>query len=93
MSNFNAQAKAKSDKPYANHPERQVLNYLRSGAWMVLNKLPVPAGERLVKAMEAKGWIELRGRGTEVRITATGDAAVRAAVPVSGSRQSEHASA
>jgi len=90
MSHFD-DVDAKPFKPYANHPERQVLNYLRSGGWMVLGKLRVPAGKRLIQAMEVKAWIELRGRGTEIRITEAGEAAVRAPVPIPGVQQRENA--
>ncbi len=81
------QANVKIIKTYANHPERQVLNYLRSRDWIVRDRLPVPAGERLIMAMEAKSWITLRSHGTEIRITDAGEAAVRSTVPVPGERQ------
>lgn len=59
----------------------------------MLHKLPVPAGVRIIKAMEAKAWIELRGPGTEIRITAAGGVAVRARIPSSGGRKAANETA
>jgi hypothetical protein len=74
-------------KAFASHRERQIMEYLRSGEWKLLRHLPVAAGQRLLKTMLGKGWIEQRGEGPacEIKITDAGSKAVRAPIPMRGS--------
>jgi hypothetical protein len=43
-------------------PQRQLLQYLRGGDWVVLSKIPIAIGKRTLKRMTEHGWIECRGK-------------------------------
>ena len=59
--------------------ERQVMQYLLSTQWQLARRLPVPVGDRMIKTLQTKSWLELRKgeKGPEIRITATGLDALR----------------
>lgn len=61
------------------------MDYLRSGDWRHLERLPVPVGRRLLENLLRKGWIETSGeqRQLAARITPAGFDAVRARTPLS----------
>jgi hypothetical protein len=62
--------------------QRQFMQYLRAGNWVMVSKLPNPIGERLFDRILQNGWIERRGTGLrlEIKITPAGLAALRAPV-------------
>ena len=69
-----------------NHIERSGLQKLSGGRELPLTKLH-PAGARTIKAMVAKGWIEQGSSEGVYRITACGESAKRAELPMTkGSR-------
>ena len=57
-----------------NASQRQVMQYLRTRDWVLLHKLPMPAGERAINRLAENGWIERRGGGprSEIRLTPAG---------------------
>jgi hypothetical protein len=59
----------------ANHRERQFMQHLRDAGWVKVSTLP--SSPRIIAALLAKDWIELRGSGREAcyRITEKGLAA------------------
>jgi hypothetical protein len=48
--------------------QRQVMQYLRSGDWNIVAKLPVAATTRALNRLADYGWIERRGGGTQSEI-------------------------
>jgi hypothetical protein len=62
--------------------QRQVMQYLRSGGWNIVAKLPVAATAGALNRLADYGWIERRGGGTrsEIRLTAAGLAALQAPI-------------
>ena len=62
--------------------QRQVMQYLRAGNWVMVSKLPSPVGERMFDRILQNGWIERRGTGPrlEIKITPAGLAALQAPV-------------
>jgi hypothetical protein len=62
--------------------QRQVMQYLRSGDWNIVAKLPVAATTGALNRLADYGWIERRGGGTrsEVKLTAAGLAALQAPI-------------
>jgi len=68
--------------PIVKSHQRQVLDCLRSGDWEIVTKLPVAASPRALKRLTDYGWIERRGGGprSEIKLTATGLAALRTPV-------------
>ena len=62
--------------------QRQVMQYLRAGNWVMVSKLPNPVGERMFDRILQNGWIERRGAGPrlEIKITPAGLAALQAPV-------------
>jgi hypothetical protein len=65
-----------------NHRERQLMQYLRGGWWVMASTLP--AGTRLIEGMLRKGWIEQQEVAGEIyyRMTEGGLAAKTARVPI-----------
>jgi hypothetical protein len=57
-----------------NATQRQVMQYLRSGDWMLVSKLPIPVGQRTLDRIVEKDWIERRGGGprSEIKLTPSG---------------------
>jgi hypothetical protein len=62
--------------------QRQVLQYLRSGHWQIVAKLPVAVTVGALNRFADYGWIERRGAGpqSEIKLTAAGLAALRTPV-------------
>jgi hypothetical protein len=59
--------------------QRQVMQYLRSGDWNIVAKLPVAATAGALNRLADYGWIERRGGGqrSEIKLTAAGLAALQ----------------
>jgi hypothetical protein len=66
----------------ANHRERQLMQYLRGAGWVKASALPF--NPKLIQVVLGKGWIEVRGVGSETyyRITEQGLAAKMAPVRI-----------
>jgi hypothetical protein len=62
--------------------QRQAMQYLRAGNWVLVSKLPNPIGERTFDRILQNGWIERQGTGPrlEIKITPAGLAALQAPV-------------
>jgi hypothetical protein len=62
--------------------QRQVMQYLRSGNWSIVAKLPIAATAGALDRLVDYGWIERRGGGqrSEIKLTATGLAALQAPI-------------
>jgi len=62
--------------------QRQVMQYLRSGDWNIVAKLPIAATEGALNRLTDYGWIERRGGGQrpEIKLTAAGLAALQALI-------------
>ena len=62
--------------------ERQVMQYLRSGNWTIVAKLPVAATAGALSRLADHGWIERRGAGprSEIKLTTAGLAALQARI-------------
>jgi hypothetical protein len=62
--------------------QRQVMQYLRSGDWNIVAKLPIAATAGALNRLAYYGWIERRGGGlrSEIKLTAAGLAALRAPI-------------
>jgi hypothetical protein len=60
----------------------QVMQYLRSGDWNVVAKLPIAATAGALNRLADYGWIERRGGGprSEIKLTAAGLAALQAPI-------------
>ncbi len=65
------------------HPQRQFMQYLRTGAWV--RAIDLPDRPKVVARLISNGWIERdgEGRGTSYRITMSGLAAKTAPVQIS----------
>jgi hypothetical protein len=77
-------------KEFANHYERQFMEYLRGKGWVKGNTLP--PSRPLISGLLKKGWIEREDQGPEkepfYRIADVGLAALKAPVPIqSGSKR------
>jgi hypothetical protein len=57
-----------------NMTQRAVMQHLSLTDWKLANRLPVPAGEKVLRRIAHLGWIEMRGENyhTEVRLTDAG---------------------
>jgi hypothetical protein len=73
---------------YANHRERQFMEYLRGRGWVKGTTLPP---SKLTDSLQKRGWIEqqLQGPKTEIfyRMTDIGFKALTAPVPARGHRR------
>ena len=67
---------------FANHPERQFMQYLRGAGWIKARLLPAST---LVESLLRKGWIEQQQQGpkneTYFRLTEKGLEAKKSPVP------------
>ena len=70
------------EKSFANHHERQFMEYLRGMAW--IKERILPPSDRLATLLLKKGWIEKRRQENEnfYRMTEVGLAALKAPVPI-----------
>ncbi len=73
---------AKAERTFANHHERQFMEYLRGTGWVKGKSLPPT--DRLMCLLLNKGWIERRQEDNEIfyRMTDVGLIALKAPVPV-----------
>jgi hypothetical protein len=57
-----------------NATQRQLMQYLRAGDWVLVSKLPIPVGQRTLDRIAENGWIERRsgGAGSEIKLTPSG---------------------
>jgi predicted transcriptional regulator len=57
-----------------NAVQRQLMQYLRAGDWILVSKLPISVGQRTLDRIAEKGWIERRGGGprSEIKLTPSG---------------------
>jgi DNA-binding PadR family transcriptional regulator len=62
--------------------QRQVMQYLRSGDWNIVTKMPVAATAGALNRLVDYGWIERRGGGprSEIKLTPAGVAALQAPI-------------
>ena len=62
--------------------QRQVMQYLRSGDWNIVAKLPIAATAGALNRLADYGWIERRGGGSrsEIKLTPAGLAALQAPI-------------
>ena len=62
--------------------QRQLMQYLRAGHWVLESKLPIPVGERTVDRIVQNSWIERRGvgPGSEIKLTPAGLVALQARI-------------
>jgi hypothetical protein len=60
--------------PTVNARQRQLMQYLRSGKWVLVSKLPVSASPVTLNRIVDYGWIERRGGGprSEIKLTPAG---------------------
>ena len=60
-------------------PQRQLMQYLRAGDWVMVSKLPTVVGQRTFDRITQNGWIERRGNGprSEIKLTPAGLAVLR----------------
>jgi DNA-binding MarR family transcriptional regulator len=72
---------------FANHPERQFMQYLRGAGWIKARSLPASG---LVEKLLQKGWIEQQQQGPDnevfLRLTAKGLEAKKSDVPIRGTK-------
>jgi hypothetical protein len=54
---------SKNSEPTVKAHQRQLLQYLRSGHWTVVVKLPVVASNNMLNHLIGYGWIKQRGDG------------------------------
>lgn len=57
-----------------NARQRQLMQYLRAGDWVLVSKVPVAVGERMLDHISENGWIERQGTGSrrEIKLTPAG---------------------
>jgi len=71
------------ERTFANHPERQFMQYLRGAGWIKARTLPPSV--KLVKNLLQKGWIEKQHQGPKneafFRLTEKGLEAKKSPVP------------
>jgi DNA-binding PadR family transcriptional regulator len=63
--------------------QRQVMQYLRSGDWNFVSKLPVATTAKALNRLADNGWIERRGGGgprSAIKLTPAGLAALQAPI-------------
>ncbi len=60
--------------------QRQLMQYLRAGDWVLFSKVPLSIGQGTLNRLAENGWIERRGGGprSEVKLTAAGLEALQA---------------
>ncbi len=60
--------------PTVNARQRQLMQYLRSGEWVLVSKIPVAASRGTLDRIAQNGWIERRGGGprSEIKLTSAG---------------------
>ena len=71
-----------SERNFANHHERQFMEYMRGMVWV--RRKVLPPTDRLLSALLKKGWIEERRQNSELlyRMTEVGLTALKAPVPI-----------
>ena len=74
--------KGKDAKPTVKALHRQLMQYLRSGDWKIVAKLPIVASDYMLTQLIGYGWIEQRGDGarSEIKLTSAGLAALQAPI-------------
>ena len=62
--------------------QRQVMQYLRAGDWVMLSKVPLSIGQGTLNRLAENGWIERQGGGprSEIKLTAAGLEALQAPI-------------
>ena len=62
--------------------QRQLMQYLRSGDWKIVTKIPVSASPTTLNRIGSYGWIERRGGGprSEIKLTPAGLVALQARI-------------
>jgi hypothetical protein len=73
---------SKNAEPTVKAGQRQLMQYLRSGDWTIVAKVPVVASAYMLNNLIGYGWIEQRGHGAkaEIKLTAAGQMALQAPV-------------
>jgi hypothetical protein len=58
------------------------MQYLRSGGWKIVAKIPVSVSATTLRRISSYGWIERRGDGprSEIKLTPTGLVALQAPI-------------
>ena len=87
---LDARATKSAKKSFANHHERQFMEYLRGMGW--IKEKTLPPTDRLATSLLKKGWIEQRRQDDEnlFRMTEVGLAAFKAPVPIQKSWSKAH---
>lgn len=72
----------KTPGPTVTAVQRQLMQYLRSGDWKIVTKIPVSASPTTLSRIDSYGWIERRGGGprSEIKLTAAGLVALQARI-------------
>ena len=72
----------KTREPTVTAMHRQLMQYLRSGDWKSVTKIPVSASPTTLNRISSYGWIERRGAGAraEIKLTPAGLVALQARI-------------
>jgi len=72
----------KTPGPTVTAVQRQLMQYLRSGNWKIVAKIPVSASPTTLDRISSYGWIERRGGGprSEIKLTPAGLVALQARI-------------
>ena len=72
----------KTPRPTVTAVQRQLMQYLRSGDWKIVTKIPVSASPTTLNRIGSYGWIERRGGGprSEIKLTPAGLVALQARI-------------
>ena len=62
--------------------QRPFMDYLRTGGWVVISKLPFPVGQATIERVIGNGWVDRRGDGLRAEIKLTSDGLVALQQPV-----------
>lgn len=65
-----------------NAKQRQQMQYLRTGSWVSVSKLPIPLGPALMERINQYGWIQTRGEGQAFEIKLTPEELAALQTPV-----------
>ena len=66
--------RGKASEHGVNAGQRQLMQYLRAGGWVLVSKLPIAVGPRTLDQIVQNGWIEQQGSGprSEIKLTPAG---------------------
>ena len=72
----------KHSADFPNMAQRAVMQYLSLNDWKIAARLPIPAGELMLRRIRDYGWIEIQGEKhhTAIKLTPAGLMAMRSAI-------------